>query len=94
MFADYFFEKDFTSIKSRQNRLFKTYKAQLANDPELQNLVIGITEENPMLPKGVVMSAAMLREDPNSDRLKEINSQMYETFSKKEAEIWEHMTEK
>ena len=94
MFADYFFEKDFTSIKARQNRLFQTYKAQLANDPELQNLVIGITEENPMLPKGVVMSAAMLREDPNSDRLKEINSQMYETFSKKEAEIWEYMTEK
>ena len=94
IFSDYFFEKDFLSIKDRQNRLYRTYKQQAQANPQLAESVIAITENNPFLPKSVVKGAAMLGEDPNSDRLNEINSQLYEQYSKKEAEIWEFMNEK
>lgn len=94
IFPDYFYERDFTSIKDRQNRLYRTYKQQFKDNPQLAENVIAITENNPMLPKSVVKSAAMLNENPNSDRLNEINSQMYELYSKKEAELWDYLNQK
>lgn len=94
IFGDYFFEKDFLKIKDRQNRLYKNYQEIAKANPQLAENVINITENNPMLPKATVKAAAELGEDPNSDRLNEINSQLYEQFSKKEAEIWEFMNEK
>ena len=94
IFGDYFFEKDFLKIKDRQNRLYKNYQEIAKANPQLAENVINITENNPMLPKATVKAAAQLNEDPNSDRLNEINSQLYEQFSKKEAEIWEFMNDK
>lgn len=82
IFGDYFLKR-FLKIKDRQNRLYKNYKEIAKANPQLAENVINITENNPMLPKATVKAAAGLGEDPNSDRLNEINSQLYEQFSKK-----------